>query len=134
MANLDIAGNIISVDKMFNDAFTNQQAQQQEQAPQQTLPQPQAQPVSDGSEQSFQDSFFPQYKGQAPEDILENLGPLKSDPSRVKYRFIGDGKIYNAKADKPLDKVLEGIWDKNAPGLWGSAKAQTLYGLPADRH
>ena len=126
MANLDIAGNIISADKMFNDAFTNQQQQQYNQQPQQTLPSP---PVNDGSEKSFQEEFFPQYD---PTTILENLGPLKNDPSRVKYRFIGDGKIYNAKADKPLDKVLEGIWDKNSPGLWGTAKAQTLYGLPAD--
>jgi hypothetical protein len=119
MAQLDIAQGL--VDQMFAEGLSQQPTSPVTQG---TLPQP-----TNPNEPTFQEQYFPQYD---PGSILEDLGPVNGDESRRRYRFAGDGKIYNAKADKPLDKVLEGIWDHNSPGLWGSAKAQTLYGLPAD--
>jgi len=80
-------------------------------------------------EKLFSEQFF---GVSDPSQILEDLGPASGDGTRRKYRFQGDGKTYSMKADKTPEEVLEAIWDHNSPGLWGAAKAQTLYGLPAD--
>jgi hypothetical protein len=65
-----------------------------------------------------------------PNQILQYVGPHPNDPNRVVYMM--NGQKYGANKDTPTETVLQNIWEKHSPGLWGSAKGATLYGLPAD--
>lgn len=88
--------------------------------------------TNEGGDSAYDGSSFAKdmFGVEDPSQILHLVGPHPNDPERVVYEM--NGKKYGAPKDKPLDAVLESIWDKNSPGLWGSAVGSTLYGLPAD--
>lgn len=82
-----------------------------------------------GPGQSFAKQMF---NVDDPSQILTFDGPSKTDPTKVRYRFAGDGQIYTASKDKPMDAVLKSIWDQKSPGLLSSLGGAAMYGLPAD--
>ena len=89
-------------------------------------------PPPDAGVPSNQPNFAKDFFGvNDPSEILEPKGTVPGNPSKVYYKFAGDGKLYSAKADTPLQTVLERIWDKKSPSLWQSAKGEAMYGLPS---
>jgi len=84
---------------------------------------------SSGEPQAFSKQFF---GVDSPDQILKPVGPSSKDPNTIIYEFAGDGKRYNAPADKTPEEVLEAIWDHNSPGIWGAAKGATLYSMPSE--
>lgn len=124
MANVDVAQGMIDA------AFTDQ-SQSNPVPPEALVPTTSTspEPQYEGGSGSFAKDFF---GVDSPDQILRYEGEHPNNPDKVVYTFLGDGKKYSARKDKPLEQVLETIWDKKSPGLWGAAKGQTLYGLPAD--